>query len=78
MTRRPKSREEPAWTKPGSQWAFWVFLTLMLLNLAVLVMRVLADDGSGRIGSSLGLCILFALLLAANRRARRKRSAPAR
>ncbi|MGW5334749.1 hypothetical protein [Streptomyces bauhiniae] len=78
MTRRPTSREEPAWTKPGSQWAFWVFLTLMLLNLAVLVMRVLTDDGAGRIGSSLGLCILFALLLAANRTARRKRSTPPR
>ncbi|MEV7198931.1 hypothetical protein [Streptomyces griseoluteus] len=74
MTRRPESRAEPAWTKPGSQGAFWVFLSLLVLNFAVLVMRVLGNDGAGRVGSSLGLCVLFALLLTANRTARRKRS----
>ncbi|MFF9360951.1 hypothetical protein [Streptomyces griseoluteus] len=78
MTPRPKSREEPAWTKPGSQGAFWVFLSLLVLNFAVLVMRVLGGDGAGRVGSSLGFCLLFALLLVANRTARRKRSAPTR
>ncbi|MFG2814849.1 hypothetical protein [Streptomyces sp. NPDC048410] len=78
MTRRPKSRREPAWTKPGSQWAFWLFLSMLVLNFAVLVMRVLAGAGVDRIGSSLGLCILFTWFLVANRTARRKRSVPTR
>ncbi|MFF7964336.1 hypothetical protein ACFZC3_03065 [Streptomyces sp. NPDC007903] len=74
MMRRPEPREVPAWTKPGSQGVFWLYLSVLVLNFAVLVVRVLAGDGAGRIGSSLGICVLFALLLAANRTARRKRS----
>ncbi|MGW2212312.1 hypothetical protein [Streptomyces sp. NPDC001781] len=76
MTSRRASREAPAWTKPGSQGAFWVFLSLLALNFTVLVMRVLGGAGAGRVGSSLGLCLLFALLGVANRAARRRRSTP--
>ncbi|MFD8260643.1 hypothetical protein ACFV19_17265 [Streptomyces griseoluteus] len=55
-----------------------MFLSLLVLNFGVLVMRVLEGDAAGRVGSSLGLCLLFALLLTANRAARRKRSTPTR
>ncbi|MFJ3660874.1 hypothetical protein ACIPPM_10450 [Streptomyces sp. NPDC090119] len=74
MTRRLKSREVSAWTLPGSQWAFWLFLSMLVLSIVVLILRLLDGDGAGAIASSGAGCALFAILIAVNRRVRRKRS----
>ncbi|MFD4540849.1 hypothetical protein [Streptomyces bauhiniae] len=78
MKRRSKPYEAPAWTKPGSQWGFWLCLSMLVLNAVVLVIRVLAGDEGRFIVSSAGFCVLFAVLLVGNRVARRKRSMPTR
>ncbi|MFD4787655.1 hypothetical protein ACFWN1_11490 [Streptomyces sp. NPDC058459] len=74
MTRRSKPYEAPAWTRPGAQWGFWLCLSMLVLNFAVLVIRVLTHDEGRLIVSSAGFCVLFAVLFVANRVARRKRS----
>ncbi len=61
------------WARSVKRWGSWLCLTMLCLSVALLVLRVVERDGTGRITLAAFSVLTWVSLLAANEHSRRKR-----
>jgi uncharacterized membrane protein len=76
MVRRSGSQSAPSWVKPGARWVAWVTGPMLFISIVLLVLRVASGDSAMSIAWTSCQVVLFILLLASNRSARRKHQTP--